>query len=102
MAFLKIATLVFPVSMCLGLGLYAELFCLVLLEGCSDDEEKESFQLKSPKALRVLMLFCRKKAISQIFSCVQYIAKFLTSMQFQFYLNIIGKGEAFLGLLRRI
>ena len=26
MAFLKMATLVFPVSMCLGQGLYAELF----------------------------------------------------------------------------
>ena len=49
MAFLKMATLVFPVSMCLGLGLYAELFCLVLLEGCSD-EEKESFQLKKSQS----------------------------------------------------
>ena len=28
MAFLKMATLVFPVSMCLGQGLYAEQFCL--------------------------------------------------------------------------
>ena len=40
MAFLKMANLVFPVSICLGLGLYAELF---LFRGCWDGEEKESF-----------------------------------------------------------
>ena len=75
-------------------------FCLVLLEGCRDDEEKESFQLKNIKAYCVRKAVLRKKAISQIFSIyVQYIAKFLTSMQFQFHLNSIGKGKAFLGLL---
>ena len=34
--FLRMTTLVFPVSMCLGQGSYAELFCLVL---CRGDEE---------------------------------------------------------------
>ena len=59
--------------MCLGLGLYAELFCLVLLKGYSDDEEKKvSFQLKNLKALCVRNAVLRKKAISQTFSCVIY------------------------------
>ena len=72
MAFLKMVTLVFSVSMCLGLGLYAELFYLVFLEGCRDDEEKECFQLKNLKALCVRNAVSRKKAMSQIFSCVIY------------------------------
>ena len=70
MAFLKNATLVFAVSMCLGLGLRAELFCLVLLVGCRDDEEKESFQLKNLEALCVRNAVSRKKShITNIFLC---------------------------------
>ena len=48
-------------------------FCLVLLEGCRDDEEKESFEGKKISKLSVyIMLFRGKKAMSQIFSCVIY------------------------------
>ena len=36
----------FPDSMCLGEGLYVELFLLVLLIGCRNDKEKEPFWLK--------------------------------------------------------
>ena len=42
-------------------------FCLALLEGCRDDEEKESFSLKIRKALCVRNAVSRKKSISQIF-----------------------------------
>ena len=68
MTFLNMATLVFPVSKCLGLGLYVELFLFsALTRDCRGDEEKESFQLKNLKALCVRNAVSRKKAISQYF-----------------------------------
>ena len=43
MAYSKMATLVCPVSLSPGQGLYAEFFCLVLLIGCRNGKEKEPF-----------------------------------------------------------
>ena len=74
MTFLNMATLVFPVSKCLGLGLYVELFLFsALTRDCRGDEEKESFQLKNLKALCVRNAVSRKKShITNIFLCSTY------------------------------
>ena len=102
MTYLKMATLAFPVSMCLGLGLYAELFLFSALKRLQRSWRKRVFQLKNLKAHCVRIAVSQKNShITNIFLCSKY-CKFLTSMQFQSYLNIIGKGEAFPGLLFHI
>ena len=66
--------MVFPVSKCLGLGLYVELFLFsALTRDCRGDEEKESFQLKKISKLSVyVMLFRGKKPYHNIFLCSIY------------------------------
>ena len=54
MAYPEAEPLVFPGSMCMDVGLYAELFLLVLLIGCRDDKEKELIWLK-PLLLKQLL-----------------------------------------------
>ena len=53
MAYSDVEHLMFPNSMCLGKGLYVEVFLLVLI-GCRVDKEKEPFWLK-PLLLKQLL-----------------------------------------------
>ena len=52
--------LVFPDCMCLGKGLYVELFLLVLLICCKDDKEKVPFGPKPLLLKQLLYAFLRK------------------------------------------
>ena len=71
MAFLKMATLEFPVSMCLGQGLYAELFLFSALNRLQTLRRKIAFQAETFKALFVCYAIWRKIARLQIFSDLQ-------------------------------
>ena len=61
MAYSEVETLVFPDSMCLGEGLYVELFLLVLLISCRDGKEKEPFWLKPLGTFKANVYFCAEK-----------------------------------------
>ena len=50
----------FPDGMCLGEGLYVELFLLVLLIGYRDDKEEEPFWLEHLLLKQRLYAFLRK------------------------------------------
>ena len=63
MAYSEVEPLVFPDSMCLGEGLYVELFLLVLLIACRDDKEKEPFWLKHLLLKQLSYAFLRKNKV---------------------------------------
>ena len=60
MVYSELEPLVFPDSMCLGEGLYVELFLLVLLIGCINDIEKVPFWPKTLLLKQHLYAFFRK------------------------------------------
>ena len=63
MAYSEVEPLVFPDSMCLGEGLYVELFWLVLLIGCRNEKEKEPLRPKSLLIKQLLYAFSRKNKV---------------------------------------
>ena len=63
MAYSKMATLVCPVSMCLGQGLYAELFLIGALNSLQRWQRKSAFWLKPLLSKQMLYAFSRKNKV---------------------------------------